>query len=438
MKSIVLKMTFFFCAISVYAHDGGHGQSELWLIDNKPVVAEFLKYQEGKIFLLDKHSEVLSYNLSQLSPKHQALILKRQKSIVRVNEAINHTKGVSFWKTTFPYAIGLGALLVLVSLLLFIKKNKRLHLAYGIAGLCLVIITACGKNDEATPNQSTVPANDVSFLTSLFGKFSNVSTESDSEWFYIAGNGLPEHNMMVGITNWQQQVAINQDFTGSNRWQIPIQPVVASTPQPMANEFFRNAIAISVNGVPLYHPMTNAGVDAFASGQLDQWGGHCGRADDYHYHLPPTHLESTIGSNMPVAYALDGFPIYGQTTETLDENLGRYNSEGGYQYHTTTTYPYFMANLVGQVNLTQTQDGQNTVYEIIPQPTTQGARPSTDPLSGNLEITNFSSTGTNAYELTYRLNNETYRINYSWNASNVYTYIFTKPDGTSTTETYQR
>ena len=46
-------------------------------------------------------------------------------------------------------------------------------------------------------------------------------------------------------------------------------------------------------------------------GELDEWGGHCGRADDYHHHTAPLHLSKTVGGTTPIAYALDGYPLYG-------------------------------------------------------------------------------------------------------------------------------
>jgi hypothetical protein len=38
-------------------------------------------------------------------------------------------------------------------------------------------------------------------------------------------------------------------------------------------------------------------------------GGHSGKADDYHYHIAPLHLQALIGADKPIAYALDGYAI---------------------------------------------------------------------------------------------------------------------------------
>ncbi len=49
---------------------------------------------------------------------------------------------------------------------------------------------------------------------------STVKTRSDADYFYVESNGVPDHQMMVGITAWQQQVPMPQKYTGSNAWQI--------------------------------------------------------------------------------------------------------------------------------------------------------------------------------------------------------------------------
>ena len=67
-------------------------------------------------------------------------------------------------------------------------------------------------------------------MQSFFGKFEGVTTFTDENYLYISSNGLPDHDMMVGITNWQQQVPINQNYTGTNSWAIPLQPKLAHYP----------------------------------------------------------------------------------------------------------------------------------------------------------------------------------------------------------------
>ena len=188
-----------------------------------------------------------------------------------------------------------------------------------------------------------------------FLAFPKLDLKWDKEFLWVGSKGWPDHNMMVGITAWQQQVPLPQDYTGDNAWRIPLNPVPAKTPAMIKGRFLRGAIALAVNGIPIFNPQNNRGEISYEIGELDQWGGHCGRADDYHYHIAPLHLQAAVGKGMPVAYALDGYPIFGLTEPDgsavgkLDECHGHDVTGIGYHYHASTKYPYVFAGFHGQV-----------------------------------------------------------------------------------------
>lgn len=428
MKYIITLLALLAFKMSLFAHEGGHGNSKTWVINNAPVQAEFLKYEDGKVFFLNENHNLVSYNIEALSTEHQKAILDKHATVSSIHNQKETNNNYVFFS--------IGGILIICSLILFYKQRKKYHLAYGFIGIVLISITSCKNNDDDIPIEPvvTVPANDISFMQSIFGSFSGVSTTSDNTYFYVASNGLPSHNMMVGITNWQQQIPINHSYTGTNSWAIPIQPELSDNPLSTQTNLLKGALAIAANGIPIFNPLNNRGEDANAIGELDQWGGHCGRADDYHYHLPPTHLQNTVGAGNPIAYAVDGFPVYGETTEQLDEYLGRFNDDGGYEYYTISKYPYFIAGMRGEVTLDPNTSAPEN--QVIPQAMTQGVRPALEPLNGAV-ITDFQSTGTNAYSLTYTLSNQNYIINYNWDNNGLYAYEFVNPNGT-TTETYQR
>lgn len=436
VRAISFTVLTFFVVLNTSAHDEGHDHFEAWIVDGKPVLAEFLKFEDEKVYMLDQGHELLTLNLSQLSPAQQKLIVKRHIETIEVNHPLaisaNDKGGIDLADSGILIAV----LMLLVAAVLIGRSRNRYSLAIGVSGCLILVVIACSKDDEPTPSTGGgLPSNDLSFMQSVFSNFSGVSTSSDDTYFYVSSNGLPDHNMMVGITNWQQQVPIDHDYTGNNSWAIPIHPELADNPLSTQTNLLKGAIAIAANGIPIFNPLNNRGEDANAIGELDQWGGHCGRADDYHYHLPPTHLQSQVGSGNPIAYAVDGFPVYGETTDQLDQYLGKFNDDGSYQYHTVQDFPYFIAGMRGKVTL-----DPNTVApenQVIPQASTAEVRPALTPLAGAV-ITDFQSTGTNAYSLTYSLNNENYMVNYNWDNNGLYTYVFINPDGTSVTETYQR
>ncbi len=255
----------------------------------------------------------------------------------------------------------------------------------------------------------------------------------DERFLYVGSNGFPEHPMMVGIRSWQQQVPIPQKYLGDNAWRIPLHPVPAKNPMSTKNDFLRGAIALAVNGVPIFNPLNNRGDDALLFGELDEYGGHCGRADDYHYHIAPVHLEATTGKEHPIAYALDGYPIFGYQDEQaadfapLDSLGGQKDAEGNYHYHAQKTYPYLNGGFYGEVNQ---RGGQ-----VDPQPRAEPIRPDLRPLR-DAKITGFSKTG-NRFELEYDVTGRQGTITYVVKDDGGVDFTFKEPSGKTRTEAYR-
>ncbi|QDT11981.1 YHYH protein [Stieleria marina] len=267
-----------------------------------------------------------------------------------------------------------------------------------------------------------------------FRHFKNVTTRWNADTLFVQSNGLPDHNMMVGIRSWQQQVPLPQPYTGKNAWQIPLKPKLAANPVSAKHKLYRGAIALAVNGVPIFNALNNRGDDAFLAGELDQWGGHCGRGDDYHYHIAPIHLETIVGKGEPIAYALDGFPIYGPTEADgspvgkLDQFNGQFDRDGAYHYHATTKYPYINGGMRGEVTIRGDQ--------IDPQPRDSPLRPALQPLRG-ARITEFEATEKQS-KLTYSVQGRTGTVTYFPVTADDWKFTFKDPDGRTRTESYQR
>jgi phosphatidylethanolamine-binding protein (PEBP) family uncharacterized protein len=257
----------------------------------------------------------------------------------------------------------------------------------------------------------------------------------DERFVFIESDGLPEHNMMVGITAWQQHVPLPQPYTGDNAWRLPLNPVPAREPQSIKGKFLRGAIAIAANGVPIFNPQNNRGEVSAEIGELDQWGGHCGRGDDYHYHAAPLHLQEKVGAGKPIAYALDGYAIYGLTEPDgaapagLDAFDGHTTGALGYHYHASKKYPYVNGGFHGEV---VEREGQ-----VDPQPRANPIRGAMQPLRG-AKIVGFEATGKDAHKLSYELNGEARAVLYTLKPDGSYLFVFQNGrDGTSE-ETYAR
>ncbi len=271
-------------------------------------------------------------------------------------------------------------------------------------------------------------------IAAHFEHFKNVKVRWDEDTLYVESNGLPDHGMMVGIKAWQQQVPLPQPFTGTNSWKIPLAPRLALNPINGKETSFRGAIAVAVNGVPIFSALNNRGVDAYLAGELDKWGGHCGRGDDYHYHIAPTHLQEIVGKGNPIAFALDGFPIYGLTEADgapvgkLDALNGQFDADGNYHYHATKTYPYINGGVRGVVDF---RNG-----EIASQPRDSPVRPGQPPLRG-ATITDFRTSGKQSV-LTYKIGGRSGSITYAPAGSSAYRFTYKEPGGRTWSETYQR
>jgi hypothetical protein len=264
-----------------------------------------------------------------------------------------------------------------------------------------------------------------------------VKVRWDDSYLYVEAKGLPDHPMMTGIKSWQQQVPIPQTYAGANAWRIPLKPVPAKEPMSAKTHFMRGAIALAANGVPIFNALNNRGDDAKAFGELDDFGGHCGKGDDYHYHDAPVFLEKQVGKGKPIAVALDGYAIYGYG-EPDGSNVGKLDDFGGhetkalgYHYHAQKKYPYINGGFHGEV---KEVDGQ-----VDPQPSAshvrrEGSGYSQSPLRGAL-IKEFTTDG-KKFALHYTLNGKALSVKYVLNDDKTWTFVYSKPDGSTVTETY--
>ena len=304
----------------------------------------------------------------------------------------------------------------------------------ALAGSCIIGIAGAYWLADRTVVFAQSPDDVAAKIEATFRPWKpKVVTRHDAAYFYVESNGMPDHRMMVGITAWQQQTPLPQPYTGDNAWRFPLFARPATAPLSAKDHFFRGAIAIAANGVPIFNPIKNDGhTDTFLAGELDEFGGHGGRADDYHYHTAPLHLQKELGPATPIAWALDGYPILGltepdgSTPARLDAFNGHTGSEG-YHYHSTKTYPYLNGGFHGEVSEVEGQ--------VDPQPRAIPVRPSGEPLRG-ATVTGFEKNAENEYTLTYMLRGQTNRIHYVIRPDQTYVFDYIDGAGKVTTETY--
>lgn len=439
MRQILILVLILTFLGGLSAHGGDdHFTGRTWELEENSALfqADFIKVKKGIVYLIDAGHQLLEIDITEFSDEDQRYI-QTKSDWIKIANTGNEPVYASF-SGLGQWLILLGTLAIIFALYKFRKREKLSFGTGAILGVTLVFL-GCNSNKVGEVSSailnSRVPANSFAFVESVFGVFDEVNVHRDEEYIYIESNGIPDHEMMTGITNWQQQVPIPHDYSGDNSWAIPLQPQLAAEPLLTKENFMKGAIAIAVNGIPIFNPLNNRGEDANAIGELDNWGGHCGRADDYHYHLAPTHLQDRVGADKPIAYALDGFPVYGTTDQQLDEYLGRFNTDNSYQYHAIEEYPCLIAGMRGVVKINpRTSAPEN---EIMPQARTRGIRPALRPIRG-ASIVDFKILGAQEYSLTYELDGQAQIVNYGWNDEGEYKFEFIGSDGEREVQTYQR
>lgn len=211
-----------------------------------------------------------------------------------------------------------------------------------------------------------------------------VSVMCDTKWMYVSSLEVPNDEMMVGITGWNQQVPLPFIMSDvlSTIWKIPLKPTYSKTTSPTIGV---SATALMVNGVPLFNPTKpsqngdqssySQQTDPKFTGELDTCDGHSGRGDDYHYHAYPSCMVSTLVKlsksskvkNGVLGWVLDGYPIYGLTETSgavaskLDACMGHDLKNGqGYHYHFSLKAPYSPMCYHGVVPIENTPQHQPT------------------------------------------------------------------------------
>lgn len=228
-------------------------------------------------------------------------------------------------------------------------------------------------DNNSDGDTTNISAGDCDDIADAFAATSDLVTVTcDDDYIYVTTEtGLPAHDedddhtkIMVGITAWILRVPLPYQYD----WKIPLNPEFVSTFEEVSA---KGPVAFAVDGVPIFHlerrpdvstlPSNyDPGSDTVLQGELDQCGGHAGQGDDYHYHYVPICLLENFDLSHPIAFGLDGIPIYFGTGGTdfygnggyndldnlpnqeLDECNGHEQDDGTYVYYTTNDAPYMI------------------------------------------------------------------------------------------------
>jgi hypothetical protein len=202
----------------------------------------------------------------------------------------------------------------------------------------------------------------------------------------VASNGIPPYEFQRTTPSDLRE----QEYV----WRFPRHPELAEEPTAIP---LLGPIAIAVNGLPIYGPNEGEHPDPYGdpvyNDILDWCMGHTARRGDYHYHaLIVACLTARHDAAQPapvIAWAFDGFPIYGPmgcvdgactevveyqsgwrqtgdpstyawdnneysaaaaTDFSLDRCNGHVGPLGDYHYHATSGFPYILGCYSGYVD----------------------------------------------------------------------------------------
>jgi hypothetical protein len=250
--------------------------------------------------------------------------------------------------------------------------------------------------DDGCPNENFLDVSQAPGAGANYPRPS-LSISCTNTTMVVRSNDIPHYTFVQVTPNALRA----QNFT----WTVPLNPQVAASTTSIP---LLGTIGFAVNGLAIYGPNEGAMPTNQAYGDpiyndiMDEAQGHTAQSGDYHYHallqkvLVPSGLVAEPWLNPDpspneaspiIAYAFDGFPIYGpyccvdvnctsviemrssyvQTgnprtyawnaytytqqsgSQYLDRCNGHTGPRGDYHYHMTSTFPYILGCYRGTV-----------------------------------------------------------------------------------------
>ncbi len=488
LKSI-LCLIFLALSLQAFSHAGGHHHSpkdyKIWHFkDGSSLKGVFSMSKEGYVYLETEAHEVIPVDIKSLTDADAASIQEKIEEVRRINAPLQHAYASEENLVPTPHATHpetdentsilviywiMGISSALVFLLVLFRKiltkasvsTLEMLIIVTSGTLAVFSLESCKKKGCTDPTASNYSAsaekddgsctydpgsggsgsftysatpnpNNISDMAAAFAPYSaHVSTSNNGTTFFVEADAIANHQMMKGITAWIDQFPVYQKMNGANAWQLPIAPSYSSAGYSIEEHFRKYAIGVAANGIAIFNPLNASGLISADIGELDEYGGHSGTGDDYHYHTAPVHLDNGSSPTI-VAYALDGFPVYGALEpdgtpmQALDPVYHGHEINGSFHYHATSSYPYMVKTIRGTVgvdNLALAPDDH-----IVPQPSTTNFRGNPYPLTGGASSTLIDSCiangAGNGYTLHYTVDGQSKKVEFHWVAGPTDTIYF--------------
>jgi hypothetical protein len=198
---------FIFISLSLFAHDGGHyGQQDvlrIWhLKDGSTIRGNYSSATSDDLILEQYEGKKIRISMDELSTRDQKFASVKMNRSSQINGYFLTEKPVSYLPYFYLLALAFFTLLLIEKFHLRFVFRRFAFYSFLLAFIAL----ACKTTTEVAPITSivpvtTIPKTTVSFLDSAFAPYKPaISTSSDATYFYVNSTGIPNHNMMIGIT----------------------------------------------------------------------------------------------------------------------------------------------------------------------------------------------------------------------------------------------
>ncbi len=169
---------------------------------------------KGDVYIETGSGQIVQYPLVSLSKEDQDYALKRHQQIATINYQLTHpvsANNTSAKPSVFNIRLLLSVFIILVLALLIYKTAPREQLKYLYPVLLAGIVTMLSAFSADLSKSLRALSTSPTYIDSAFTPYKhNVITSWDSTYFYVGSYGIPAHEMMAGITAWNQQVPIPQ------------------------------------------------------------------------------------------------------------------------------------------------------------------------------------------------------------------------------------
>jgi hypothetical protein len=206
--AILGLLIFSFGKVTAHSARYDNVNTKQWYLQKQHAVidATFYFSRNDSAFFEKADGAVIGLPIADLTSSDQKFVKTKIVEIERINQKIKQTnlRNTTSQNSTSQFNLIEVGLFILGGLIFLVlaKTNKRLFVP--VAG-ALVLVSFVGFKSGNIGKRATTTS--PTFMDSAFSYYKpTINTRWDNTYFYVESKGIADHEMMIGITSWQQQV----------------------------------------------------------------------------------------------------------------------------------------------------------------------------------------------------------------------------------------